>query len=109
IDCVNAGANVQLYAMADLFRDNLDFSLDVLSKKIADKIDVPEERRFSGWDAYDKLLKLKEIDVVILASPPGFRPLHLKAAVEAGKHIFAEKPVSVEPTGVRAVLKAVDD
>jgi predicted dehydrogenase len=109
IDCVTAADNVKLHAMADLFPDNLDYSFKVLAKKIGDKMDVPEERRFTGWDAYEKLLKLKEVDVVILASPPGFRPLHLQAAVDAGKHIFAEKPVAVDPEGVRNVIKAVDD
>jgi predicted dehydrogenase len=109
INCVNGGERVQLYAMADLFADNLSFTHKELSKHIANKMDVPEERRFSGWDAYKELLALKEVDVVILATPPAFRPLHLKAAIEAGKHVFAEKPVAVDPTGVRKVLEAVED
>jgi predicted dehydrogenase len=62
-----------------------------------------------GWNAYQELLKLKEIDVVLLATPPGFRPLHLQAAVDAGKHIFAEKPVAVDGPGVRAAMKACEE
>src|SRR5216683_4256604 len=102
-NCVHAGPNVKLHAMADLFKDHLDYTRSYLSKFGSDKVDVADERCFVGWDAYKNLLALKEVDVVILATPPGFRPIHLKAAVEAGKHIFAEKPVAVDAPGVRSV------
>ncbi|HZT80602.1 MAG TPA: Gfo/Idh/MocA family oxidoreductase [Gemmataceae bacterium] len=109
--CLRAGPNVKLVAMADLFRDHLDFTLNYLKKKkdLSGKIDVPEERCFVGFDAYKQVCALKEVDLVLLAAPPGFRPLHLRAAVDAGKHIFAEKPVAVDGPGVREVLKAVED
>jgi predicted dehydrogenase len=108
-NCVRGGPNVQLYAMADLFPDNLQFTRNHLSKTLGDRINVADERCFTGWNAYEQLLKLKEVDVVILATPPGFRPLHLKAAVEAGKHIFAEKPVATDAAGVREVMKSVEE
>ena len=73
--------------------------------EIQDRIDVPEDRRFVGFDAYKKVLDAG-IDLVILATPPGFRPVHFAAAVDAGKHVFMEKPVAVDAPGVRAVLTA---
>jgi predicted dehydrogenase len=108
-NCVNAGPNVKLYAMADMFPDHLEYTKTYLQKRLGDKIDVTSDRCFVGWNAYKDLLKLKEVDVVILATPPGFRPLHLQAAVDAGKHIFAEKPVAVDAPGVRAVMKACEE
>jgi predicted dehydrogenase len=109
-NCVSAGPGVKLTAMADLFQDHLEFTHDYLSKKLGkEKIDVPQERRFVGWDAYRQLLDCKDIDIVILATPPAFRPTHLEAAVKAGKHIFAEKPVAVDAPGIRQVLRAVDE
>src|SRR5438445_6682675 len=71
--------------------------------ELASKIDVPEERRFVGFNAYNELLACG-VDVVLLCTPPHFRPAHLKAAVDAGKHVFAEKPVAVDAPGVRSVL-----
>ena len=68
------------------------------------RIDVPEERRFAGFDAYMQVLPL--VDVVILATPPGFRPIHFKAAIEANKHVFMEKPVATDGPGVRSVLES---
>lgn len=102
--------NVKLVAMADAFRDNLDNSLKAIMGEAAEnptikaKIDVPEERRFSGFDGYQKAIPLA--DVVILATPPGFRPIHFEEAVKQGKHVFMEKPVAVDPAGVQKVLAA---
>jgi len=100
-----ADPNVKLVAMGDAFIDHVENSLAKLKAdpKIAGKIDVPAERRFSGFDNYQKVLE-SGIDVVLLAEPPHFRPKHLKAAIEAGKHVFAEKPVAVDAPGVRSVL-----
>ena len=99
--------NVKLIAMGDAFEDRLKGSLGNLKKDapIAPKIDVPEDRQFVGFDAYKKVLEAG-VDLVILATPPGFRPIHLAAAVEADKHVFMEKPVAVDGPGVRAVLAA---
>jgi predicted dehydrogenase len=109
-EALRADKNVKLTAMADLFADRLEASLSGLKKQdgLAEKIDVPPERRFAGFDAYKQLLN-SGVDVILLASPPHYRPMHLKAAVEAGVHIFAEKPVAVDAPGVRAVLKTCEE
>lgn len=106
---LRADKNVKLTAMADVFADRLQFSLATLQKDqdIANKLDVATERQFVGFDAYQKLLA-SGVDVVLLTTPPHFRPAHLKAAVEAGKHIFAEKPVAVDAPGVREVLASCE-
>jgi predicted dehydrogenase len=102
---LKADKNVKLVAMGDAFEDRLEKSLDTLKKdeKVAGKIDVKPEHRFVGFDAYEKVLAAG-VEVVLLTTPPHFRPAHLKAAVEAGKHVFAEKPVAVDAPGVRSVL-----
>ena len=105
---LNADTNVKFVAMGDAFADRLESSLKVLEKQaIAPKLDVAEENRFVGFDAYKEVIK--RVDVVLLATPPHFRPIHIKAAVDAGKHIFAEKPVAVDAPGVRAVLAACEE
>lgn len=97
-NCVAAAPGVQITALADAFEDRL--------RGLKEKFKVPDNRCFVGLDAYQQLLALSDIDMVILATPPGFRPLHFAAAVEAGKHIFTEKPVAVCAAGVRAMLEA---
>ena len=101
-----ADSNVKLVAMADAFDDRLQLSLSSLSKieSVAGKIDVPKDRQYVGFDAY-KEVTASDVDVVLLTTPPHFRPMHLKAAIDAGKHVFAEKPVAVDSPGVRSVLK----
>ncbi len=94
---------VKLVAMADAFRDRLDNAVETLSAAHADKLDIPEERKFVGFDAYQKVLDL-DIDVVILTTPPGFRPMHFEYAVNRGIHVFMEKPVAVDGPGIRRVL-----
>ncbi|MCO5239557.1 MAG: Gfo/Idh/MocA family oxidoreductase [Chitinophagaceae bacterium] len=97
--------NVKLVAMADAFQDRLDHSYKSISEEIdAKRIDVPEDRRFVGFDAYKQAIALA--DVVILATPPGFRPIHFTEAVKQGKHVFMEKPVATDPAGVQKVLAA---
>ncbi len=110
VQALMADPNVKLTAMADAFQDRLDGSLANLTvqKQIASKIDVPKERRFVGFNAYKQLID-SGVDVVLLATPPHFRPAHLKAAVEAGKHVFAEKPVAVDAPGVRFVLATCEE
>ena len=104
-EALQADPNVKLVAMCDAFPDYLETSLKNLSgiRSIAGKVDVPPERRFSGFDGYKKVLE-SDVDVVLLTTPPGFRPLHLEAAIKAGKHVFCEKPVAVDPAGVRSVI-----
>ncbi len=104
-DALSSSPGVKLVAMGDAFKDHLDTSLDVLLKsKVADRVDVPEDRRFVGFGAFEKVLA-SDVNYVILATPPGFRAWHLKAAVAAGKNIFAEKPVAVDGSGIRMVLE----
>ncbi|HRK75369.1 MAG TPA: Gfo/Idh/MocA family oxidoreductase, partial [Rhodothermales bacterium] len=106
-DCVAGSEGITIWAMGDLFEDRLDSSYAQLKQHIGDKLQVPEARKFTGFDAYQKVLA-SGVDVVILASPPGFRPAHFEAAVNAGKHIFMEKPVAVDPAGIRKVLAAAE-
>jgi predicted dehydrogenase len=104
-----ADKNVKLVAMGDAFSDRLQSSLATLQKEtdIASKLDVPAERWFVGFDAYKQVIE--HSDVVLMATPPHFRPMHIKAAVEAGKHVFAEKPVAVDAGGVRSVLASCEE
>ena len=110
--------NVKLVAMADAFRDRLDDCYKALTAddisdwsgvkgNVKARVDVPEVRKFTGFDAYMKAIPLA--DVVILTTPPGFRPIHFEEAVRQGKHIFMEKPVATDPTGVRRVLAAAEE
>lgn len=115
---LKSGQNVKLVAMADAFKDNLDKCYDRISDpdfkdwssdesiSFADKIDVPEEHKFDGFDGYKRVIELS--DVVLIATPPGFRPMHFEAAVNAGKHVFMEKPLAVDGPGVRKILKAAE-
>ncbi len=107
-DALRASPDVQLWAMGDAFKDRVDGSRAELIKPdygFGDRAKIADERCFSGFDAYQKVIA-SGVDAVILATPPGFRPLHFAAAVEAGKHIFFEKPVAVDPAGIRTVLAA---
>lgn len=101
---LSADPNVQLWAVGDAFANAIPASLNQLASFGA-KAEVPEARRFVGLDAYQKVIE-SGVDVVLLTSPPGFRPQHLRAAVEAGKHVFAEKPMAVDVAGVKSVLES---
>ena len=103
-NCLSAAENVELVAMGDLFRDRLDRCRRQLTEKLGAKVKVTNETCFDGWDAYKKVLA-SDVNLVILTTPPHFRPSHLRAAIEAGKHVFAEKPVAVDPVGVRSVIE----
>ncbi|WP_273566837.1 Gfo/Idh/MocA family protein [Maribacter halichondriae] len=102
-----ADPNVVLTAMGDVFEDRLESSLMELMKISPLQIKVDTSSKFVGFDAYQKVID-SGVDVVLLATPPGFRPDHLTAAVDAGKHIFCEKPVAVDAPGVRKVLAAAE-
>ncbi|MBM3844946.1 MAG: Gfo/Idh/MocA family oxidoreductase [Verrucomicrobia bacterium] len=97
----------KLVAVADAFKDRLDGSLKALKQNHADKVQVPEENQFVGFDGYKKAIALA--DVVILATPPGFRPMMFEEAIRQGKHVFMEKPVAVDGPGVRKVLAAAEE
>lgn len=96
--------NVVLTAMADIFPDQVEASLKHLIDNNPTKILVDEDHKFVGFDAYKKIMT-SDVDVVILATPPSFRPAQLAAAIDAGKHVFCEKPVAVDAPGIRSVLE----
>ena len=109
--------NVKIVAMADAFRDRIDncyksLTVDDINegsgtpKNIKNRIDVPEERKYIGFDGYKKAMA--HADVVILTTPPGFRPIHFEEAVNQGKQIFMEKPVATDPAGIKRVLDAAE-
>jgi myo-inositol 2-dehydrogenase/D-chiro-inositol 1-dehydrogenase len=118
-DCVTGSEGVEIYSIGDLFRDPLEDSYNRLSEGYTNswnnekvpglgaKFNVTKERCFVGFDAYQKVID-SGVDMVILAASPHFRPLHLRAAVEAGRHVFMEKPVAVDPAGVRSVIETSD-
>ena len=99
--------NVKLVAMADAFGDNIEkcyrsLMTEETAADVKKRIDVPAERRFTGFDGYLKAIPLA--DVVLLATPPGFRPIHFEEAIRQNKHVFMEKPVATDPAGVQKVL-----
>lgn len=107
-DALQADPGVRLTAMGDVYKSQIDNSLKNLQGEpdLAAKIQVSPDHQFVGLDAYQRVID-SGVDVVLLTTPPGFRPLHIKAAVAAGKHIFAEKPMGTDAAGVRSALEAV--
>jgi predicted dehydrogenase len=101
IDFLNAGPNLIIHALGDLLQDRIDECRTKLKNE--KNVEVPDENIFVGFDAFEKVLN-SGVDVVILATPPHFRPQHFEAAVQARKHVFMEKPVAVDPVGVRSVM-----
>lgn len=110
VNAIDAHPSVKIVALADLFEDRLQSSKSYLQGRedAADRVSIDEAHLFVGFDAYQKLLALDDIDYVILATPPGFRPMHFNAAIDAGKNVFMEKPVAVDPAGVRTVIEAAE-
>src|ERR1051325_4138177 len=102
---LKADDNVILVALADAFEDQLSKSLQSLQASQPEKVKVTPEKRFVGLDAYQKLID-SGVDVVLLATPPGFRPIHLKAAIDANKHVFCEKPMATDAPGLRSVIES---
>ena len=102
---LTADSNCELYAMGEVFRDRLDRSLKSVQGRRAGQVNIDEKRKFVGLDAYQKVLE-SGVDLVILTTPPGFRPLHFKAAVEAGKHVFLEKPMATDAPGLQSVMES---
>ena len=101
VNFLSAGPNLQIVALGDLFQDRIDGCRKTLKEKF--KVDVPDDKCFTGFDNYKKVLAC-DIDLVIIATPPAFRPTHFEAAVEAGKHVFMEKPICVDGPGARSIM-----
>ncbi len=101
----DAGVKIKLVCMADAFEDRLASSLKTLKGELGDVVDVAKDKQFVGFDAYKQALD-SGIDMAFLATPPGFRPIHFEAAINAGKNVFMEKPVATDAAGVRKVLAA---
>ncbi|MGH6914521.1 MAG: Gfo/Idh/MocA family protein, partial [Geminicoccales bacterium] len=112
-DSLTSSDEVELVALGDLFPDRLVACRERLARMAAEdaglkrKIRVDDKHAFTGFDAYQKVLE-SDVELVLLATPPAFRPEHLAAAIAAGKHVFMEKPVAVDPTGVRSVIASAD-
>ena len=114
---MNSAKGVSIVALGDVFKDQLsncrgslnDLAKDKKIKELGNTVDLPEDRCFVGLDAFDKVINSQAVNYVILATPPGFRPIHIQAAVAAGKNLFSEKPVGVDGTGIRKVLQAYED
>jgi predicted dehydrogenase len=111
IDSLSSSPRIRLWAMSDAFKDRVDgshgylSSSEDLSEDIRKRVSVPAERRFVGFDSYKDAID-SGVDMVVMAQVPHFRPAHFAAAVNAGKHVFMEKPVAVDPHGIRQVLAA---
>jgi predicted dehydrogenase len=106
-DAMKADKNIRLVAACDIFPDFLATAMEQFKKsKFADRVDVPTERQYTGFDGYKQLIDDGGCDVVFLCTPPGFRPMQLAYAVEKGKHVFAEKPMAVDAPGVRSVIES---
>lgn len=101
----DAGANLKLVAMHDAFRARLDASLNAVQSRFPDQVDVPEDRKFADLDGYKRIME-GDADIVLLCSPPGFRPMQFEDAVAAGKHVFMEKPLAVDGPGIRRIQAA---
>lgn len=108
VQAVSSDPNVVLTVMADAFKDRLDKSYDALMNEVPDKIMVDEDQKYVGLDAYKKVIE-SDVDVVILTTPPNFRPKHLEEAIAAGKHVFCEKPVAVDAPGIRRIIAAAKE
>jgi myo-inositol 2-dehydrogenase/D-chiro-inositol 1-dehydrogenase len=101
INFLDAGPHLEIVALGDVFQDRLDQCRAELKKE--KNVEIPDEKCFIGFDSYEKVID-SGVDVVLLCTPPHFRPVHVEAAVKADKHIFMEKPIAVDPVGARSVM-----
>ena len=106
-DAMAADANTKLAALCEIFPDRLEDARQYFQQSLGDKFAVDKDHCFSGFDGYKQLMAT-DVDVVLLCTPPNFRPEQLRTAIDAGKHVFCEKPVAVDATGVRSVLETVE-
>lgn len=106
VNALEAHPDVRVVALADLFQDRLRGCRDYLREHHQERASVADDLCFTGFDAYQRLLDAADLTYVVLATPPHFRPIHFDAAIRAGAHVFMEKPVAVDPAGVRRVIDA---
>ena len=104
-DIARAAPGIEITALADIYPASLERSRKTLERRVPDSAKITDETMFSGLDAYQKVID-SDVDIVLCAAYPQFRPQHVEAAVNAGKHVFAEKPIAVDPVGVRRFMKA---
>lgn len=104
IQALNADSNTVLYAVCDIFQDRMNEAVKAAQSKHDKRVQVDDKRKFKGFDGYLKVIE--SVDVVILATTPYFRPVQLEACIEAGKHVFYEKPVAVDAPGIRKIIAA---
>ena len=107
INAMRADENTVVVALGDVFADQLEKSLGILEKAMPEQTRVEKSHCFQGFDSYQKVIE-SDVDVVLLATPPAFRPQHLKSAIEAGKHVFAECIAAVDAPGIRSFLKSAE-
>jgi predicted dehydrogenase len=107
VQALKADPNTQLVAIGDAFEDRAELSLKSIRRSMADQVAVDDDHVFVGFDAYKGVID-SDVDVVLLAATPHFRAKHLKACIDAGKHVFAEKPVAVDAPGVQSVLETCE-
>lgn len=107
MNAMNAGKDIHVVAMGDLLRDRAEEKRTALKLKYPDQMQVKEDHVFSGWDAYKQVIA-SGVDVIVIANAAKFHPLHLKAGIEAGKHVFVEKPHAIDPYGLKMVRAACD-
>lgn len=106
-DCLSHSEGVRLVAIGDLTSEIASSAREQLQNtEVAAQVQVPDDALFGGLDAYQKVINHPDVDLVILTTSPGFRPMHLAEAVRAGKHVFMEKPVCVDPAGYRSVVES---
>ena len=105
INFLDAGPNLEIVALGDVFQDRIDMCRAELKKQ--KNVEIPDEKCFLGFDSYEKVMD-SGVDIVLLTTPPHFRPQHVEAAVKAGKHIFMEKPCAVDPVGARSVMVSAE-
>jgi len=114
-DCLESSRGIQVVALADPFRARMENAVGEMRKWCQDKqrpveqvVRVTPETMFAGYDGYRRLLAMDDVDMIVTAAPPAFRPVHFEAAIKAGKHVFMEKPVAVDAAGIRRVLAAAE-
>lgn len=107
INATKGDENLKITVLADIFPDKVEASKRILGRQLGDRFAVTDENCFSGFDAYKDVMAT-DVDVVLLCTTPHFRPAHLDAAIEAGKHVFCEKPVAIDGPGCRKVMETVE-